>query len=178
MDSDECIYWRRIPGEHTMPVAEREPVDDPAAAHAPAAAGEIAGAIAGATYLLVQMSIARGAAVAPLQRIAAMVLGPEAALPPAQAGLPVLALALVLHFALAVVYGRFVCTLVWQRRVASALLLGAASGVALYGLNFELLAPTAFPWFAAATRLATLADHALFGALAAAVCLLLRRRTD
>lgn len=159
-----------------MSVAQREPATDPADSYGQAAAGEIAGMVAGGAYLLVQMSLATHVATAPLQRIAAMILGPESALPSVRADVRMLALALLLHFALAVVYGRFVCTLVWRRRGVSALLLGTAAGVALYGLNFLLIAPAAFPWFEQATQLATLADHALFGALAATVCLLLRRQ--
>jgi hypothetical protein len=158
-----------------MPVAQREPTTDPAESYGQAAAGEIAGIVAGGAYLLVQMSLAARGATAPLQRVAAMILGPGSAPPAAHADLRVVALALLVHFALAVVYARFVCALVWRRRAVSALALGAASGVALYGLNFLVIAPAVFPWFEQATRLATLADHALFGALAATVFLLLRR---
>ena len=55
--------------------------------------------------------------------------------------------------------------------------MGALLGIALYGLNFELLAPIAFPWFASSVRFVTIVDHALFGALAACVCVWLRNRS-
>ncbi len=143
-------------------------------------AGVLAGLAAGAIYLLAQVSLTAlarpGGAAEPLQRIAAILLGPDAAPPPAELSFTVFGMALIVHFALAMVFGKVVCTLVWQRTASVALLLGAATGVALYGLNFELIAPSAFPWFESSVRLATLADHALFGVVAAAVCLLLRRR--
>jgi hypothetical protein len=47
-------------------------------------------------------------------------------------------------------------------------------GSMLFVLNCEVIAPRAFPWFETALRLITAADHALFGAVAAAVCVLLR----
>ena len=152
----------------------------PAPAFPQATAGVIAGLVAGLAYLMAQVSFSAlahpGGAVEPLQRIAAILLGPDAAPPPDEFNFTVLGMALIVHFALAMVFGKLVCALVWHRRAAGALVLGAATGIALFGLDFELIAPLAFPWFAGSVRLATLGDHALFGFVAAAVCLLLRRR--
>jgi hypothetical protein len=142
-------------------------------------AGVVGGVIAGTAYLVAQISFTAaarpGSAAEPLQRIAAILMGPDAAPPPAEFSFTVLGMAFIIHFALAMVFGRLISVLVWRRRPASGVLVGGALGVALYALNFGLIAPTAFPWFEDALRTVTLMDHALFGAVAAAVCLALRR---
>jgi hypothetical protein len=152
----------------SLPTAVSEPV-----------AGVVGGLVAGAAYLLAQVSftaVARpGSAAEPLQRIAAILMGPDAAPPPSEFTFTVLGMALIIHFGLAMAFGRLVSALVWRRRAGSGLLVGAAVGVALYAFDFWLIAPTAFPWFEDALRAVTVADHALFGAVAAAVCMTLRR---
>ena len=143
-------------------------------------AGVIGGLVAGAAYLLAQVSFTAlvhpGAAAEPLQRIAAMLLGPDAAPPPAEITSTVFGMALMIHFALAMVFGRIVSFLAWPRRTRSGVLVGALTGLALYAVNFGLIAPEAFPWFEGSIRWVTMADHALFGAVAAVVCLALRAR--
>jgi hypothetical protein len=142
-------------------------------------AGVIGGLVAGAAYLVAQVSFTAaahpGGAAEPLQRIAAMLMGPEAAPPPSGFSFTVFGMALIIHFALAMVFGRVVSVLVWRRRAGPGVLLGALTGLALYALNFGLIAPLAFPWFDDSIRAVTLADHVLFGAVAAAVCMALRR---
>lgn len=154
---------------------------EPGAARVPQpVAGVIAGLVAGAAYLFAQVSLTAlatpGGAAEPLQRIAAILMGPDAAPPPAELNFTVLGMALIIHFGLAMVFGRLVCALVWQRAAPSAVLLGALTGVALFVVNFLLLAPLAFPWFADSARAVTVLDHALFGAIAACTCVLLRPR--
>jgi hypothetical protein len=143
-------------------------------------AGVLAGAVAGAAYLAAQVSFSAavrpGGAAEPLQRIAAMLLGADAAPPPAEFTFTMFGMALIIHLALSMVFGRLVSTLVWRRRAGPALLIGALTGVALYALDFGFIAPHAFPWFADSLRLATALDHALFGCVAAAVCTALYRR--
>lgn len=143
-------------------------------------AGVFAGLFAGAAYLAAQVSftgLARtGGGAEPLQRIAAILLGPDAAPPPAEINFTILGMAFLIHFALAMVYGRLLAEVVWRRPLLPAVAIGAVLGLALFGLNFEIIAPAAFPWFEDSVRAATLLDHALFGALAAAACVLLRRR--
>lgn len=144
-----------------------------------AVAGVLAGIAAGAAYLAAQVSLTAlaraGGAAEPLQRIAAILMGPDAAPPPADLDFTVFGMAMIIHFALAMVFGRLVAALVWRRSAPAALVVGAATGVALFGVNFHLIAPVAFPWFEDTVTAATIVDHALFGAFAAAVCLFLRR---
>lgn len=141
-------------------------------------AGVIGGLAAGAAYLVAQVSfsaaIRPGSAAEPLQRIAAMLMGPDTAPPPADLTFTVLGMALIIHFGLSMAFGRVVSVLAWRRPAGSGILIGALAGLALYAVNFGWIAPTAFPWFEDSLRWTTIANHALFGAVAAAVCLALR----
>lgn len=143
-------------------------------------AGVVAGVVAGAAYLVAQVSLTAsvrpGGAAEPLQRIAAILMGPDAAPPPANFDFTVFGMAMIIHFGLAMVFGRVVAAVVWSRPAVQALTLGALTGTAIYALNFGLIAPHAFPWFDGSLKLVTAFDHALFGAVAAAVCVVLRRR--
>jgi hypothetical protein len=142
-------------------------------------AGVIAGVVAGAAYLAAQTTFATalgGSAAEPMQRIAAILMGPDVAPPPAEWSFGVLGMAVLIHFGLAMVFGRIVSVLVWRRTLPVALAIGAAVGLVLFGLNFELLAPSAFPWFDDSPHVVTAIDHAIFGALAAYICIFLRPR--
>jgi hypothetical protein len=142
-------------------------------------AGVLAGLVAGTAYLVAQLTLAglpHGIGPAPLQRIAAILMGPDVAPPPAEWEVTVIGMALLIHFGLAIVFGRFVSQLVWKRSLAAAIAIGCAVGVALFLVDFELLAPSAFPWFDASPRAVTLIDHLLFGGIAAATCVVLRDR--
>jgi hypothetical protein len=145
-----------------------------------AVAAGLAGLIAGTVYLLAQTTftlfIGLQSASEPIQRIAAILLGPDAAPPPAELSLTIVGMALLIHLPLAFVYGRLIGRLVRDVRPFAAVAIGAAFGLAMYGLNFELIAPKAFSWFEASRGAITLFDHALFGAVAAAAFVLLRRR--
>jgi hypothetical protein len=143
-------------------------------------AGVIGGCVAGAAYLLAQIAssaaLRPAGAAEPLQRIAAILMGPDSAPPAGELTFTVVGMALIIHFGLSMSLGRVVSTLVWPRRMGTGILVGALVGLALYALNFGLIAPAAFPWFADSLRWWTMVDHALFGAVAAAVCLALRSR--
>jgi hypothetical protein len=47
--------------------------------------------------------------------------------------------------------------------------------VAVYGVNFYLIAPAAFPWFVEARNWISFVTHAMFGAVAAAAYVWLRK---
>jgi hypothetical protein len=142
-------------------------------------AGVLCGLIAGAAYLVAQMSFAatlEGASPwTPLQRIAAILLGEQAA-PPSDFSMTMVGMALLIHFALAIVFGRFVDWAVGNSPLATGAWRGAAVGGVLYLVNFWALAPLLFPWFEESGRFATPVDHLLFGAIAGACCVLIRRR--
>jgi hypothetical protein len=140
--------------------------------------GTLAGFIAGVAYLGAQVSFSalaqQGDAAQPLQRIAAILMGRDAAPPPAELNFTIFGMAMLIHFGLAIVYGRLIAAVVGRLAPFPAVALGAGIGLTLFVLNFEVIAPLAFPWFESALRVITAADHALFGAVAAAVCVLLR----
>lgn len=142
------------------------------------AAGTVAGLVAGAAYLAAQVLLTvltgGGSAIDPLARIAAILMGPGIAPPGAHFSFTVLGMASIIHAGLSIVFGQIVSVFVWRRTVPVAIALGAAIGVALFGLDFELIAPSAFPWFASSVHSISLLDHVLFGVVAAAVCLALR----
>jgi hypothetical protein len=83
---------------------------------------------------------------------------------------------LLIHLGLSVVFGRIVAAVVWKRGWVAGLALGGAVGLVLFLVNFHVVAPSAFPWFAESISAVTAADHVLFGVVAAATCLLLRDR--
>lgn len=141
-------------------------------------AGVVGGLVAGVAYLTAQVSftglLRSGAAAEPLQRIAAILLGPDAAPPPAELNFTVFGMALIIHFGLSMVFGRVVGTLVRRMSLVPAVATGALTGGLLYALDFLLIAPAAFPWFEDSVQALSLADHLLFGAVAAAVCVAVR----
>lgn len=142
--------------------------------------GVLSGLFAGAAYLVAQMSFAatvrNGQGWEPLQRIAAILLGPDAVPPPSDVSLTIAIVALLIHFPLAMVYGRIIGRVVRGSTPIRAALLGAGIGLAIYGLNFWLLAPLTFPWFEQSRDLMTAFDHLLFGATAGVSCVYLARR--
>lgn len=144
------------------------------------AAASIAGLVGGAAYLAAQTLFAAAdpavSAWAPVQRIGAILLGADAAPPAPPSPGPVMGIALLIHAALCVIYGRFIGLIVRRFDLPRAMLIGAILGLMLFGLNLFVIAPSAFPWFADARTLATALDHVLFGSIAAAGCVLLRRR--
>jgi len=144
------------------------------------AAGIAAGVIAGAAYLLAQMTfwatVHRGVGWEPLQRIAAMLLGPDAAPPPAKMSITIFAMALLIHLPLSGAYGRIIGACVRQFDERWAALVGLGCGLAIYGINFWLIAPDPFPWFLDSRNMVTAVDHAFFGILTAVAYPTIARR--
>ena len=141
-------------------------------------AGVLAGLVAGAAYLLAQMAFAAtvqgGVGWEPLQRTSAMLLGDGVLPPPAEVNLTIAGFGLLIHLALAINFGRAVDLLVRDRGLTAACLRGALVGLALYALNFWVIAPMLFPWFENNRGLTTIVDHLLFGAVAGAAYVQIR----
>jgi uncharacterized membrane protein YagU involved in acid resistance len=142
-------------------------------------AGVIAGLVAGSAYLAAQVAFSGtlqdASFLAPLQRIAAILVGTDDLPPATEFSMTILGMALLIHFSLAVVFGRFVDLAVRHRTGAPALVRGVGVAVLLYGVNYFLIAPSTFPWFEENRGLTTLVDHMLFGAVCAAVYVQVRR---
>jgi hypothetical protein len=145
-------------------------------------AGVLAGLIAGAAYLAVQILavvlVRGGHAADPLLRIGAILLGPDAAPPGGDATIREIGMGLLIHFAYAMVAGRIVEFFTRGCAFGMAALRGAAVGGVLFVVDFLLLAPVAFPWFEGSPQLATAIDHMLFGAVAGVACAVLRGRFE
>ena len=81
----------------------------------------------------------------------------------------VVSIALAVHYALGIVFGLVLATIMAQLRLdetpAYALVSGGMLGVALYLLNFEGLVGF-FPWMADLRGVETLAAHVVFGVVA------------
>lgn len=143
-------------------------------------AGVIAGLAAALAYLLAQMLFAAtvqgGEFWAPLQRISAILLGPNAVDPHEALNIQVAGMALLIHFALGAVYGRVIDFAVRGRESITAIAVGAGVGLAIYVVNYWVLTPIAFAWFGQNRGATTLIDHLMFGVVAAAVYVPLRRQ--
>jgi hypothetical protein len=141
-----------------------------------------AGLIAGLVFLVAEMLLVwlvQGMSPwAPPRMIAAMVLGPGVLPPPADFSLMAVMTALVIHFPLAVVYGLVLGWAVHRLEMGWALLVGAAFGLlAVYAVNFYVIAPMAFPWFGEARNWISVLAHLIFGIVLAGSYVAMRRDT-
>ncbi len=150
-----------------------------------AVAGLVAGIVSGIIFAMFEMIVAAimgQGFFAPLRMIGAIGLG-EGALPPQPAiGLAtVLPVALIIHMALSMMYGAgfgIVASAIGALRENRALLVGAATaaGFALWIVNFYVIAPFAFPWFAMANPVVQFLAHTFF--FGTALGLLLASRSN
>lgn len=131
------------------------------------------GLIAGLVFLVLELMLAPlliGVSPwAPVRMIGAILLG-EGVLPAegevATFGAGVLIAALVVHFALASLYGYLLSLLDFRLEEWAALVIGAAFGLAIYIINFHGFTAL-FPWFAMARGGLSLMLHLIFGITAA-----------
>ena len=144
----------------------------------PGTAAVLAGLIAGVVYMPGRMLFAAvltpHGSGAPLNRIAALLLGPDV-LPPHPTTFVVIGIALLIHACLSLVCGQVIGHLVRHRPVLRAALLGLAIGLGIFALNYFVIAPLMFPWFADGAHVGTALSHMVFGAVAAGVFALLCR---
>lgn len=144
----------------------------------PGTAAVLAGLIAGLVYMPGRMLFAvlwtpHGSG-APLNRIAALLLGPDV-LPPHPTNFVVIGIALLIHACLCLVCGQVIGHLVRHQRPLGAALRGLAIGLGIFVLNYFVIAPLMFPWFADGAHIGTALSHMVFGAVGAGVFALLCR---
>lgn len=141
-----------------------------------------AGVIAGAVFMMLEMLMVwllQGQSPwGPPRMMAAMLMGKEVLPPPADFSFVAIAMAMMIHFPLSIVYGLILGWAVRRLDMTAAVLAGAAFGlIAVYLVNFYLIAPLMFPWFVEARNWISLVAHVVFGAvLAGAYVALCRRR--
>ncbi|WP_143526840.1 hypothetical protein [Rubrobacter xylanophilus] len=134
-------------------------------------AGLVTGIVAGVVFAMFEMVVAAVMGqgfFAPLRMIAAIGLG-EGALPPqASVGLAtIVPVGLVIHMVLSMLYGAgfgMVASVVGILKENRWALVGAATlfGLALWIVNFYVIAPFAFPWFGMANPLVQFIAHTFF----------------
>jgi hypothetical protein len=139
-----------------------------------------AGVIAGAVFLILEMLLVwmvQGMSPwAPPRMMAAMVLGPGVLPPPADFSLMAVMTAMMVHFPLSIVYGLVLGWAIHRLEMGMALLVGAAFGlIAVYAVNFYLIAPMAFPWFVEARNWISVLAHLVFGVVLAGAYVAMRR---
>lgn len=129
-----------------------------------------AGVISGAVFMALEMMMVPlflgGGPWAPPRMIAAMVLGKGVLPPPASFDFGVLMAAMVVHFALSIAFALALALFITRLGYGAALAVGAAFGLALYGVNFYGMTAV-FPWFAMARNWVSIFAHVVFGVVAA-----------
>lgn len=140
-----------------------------------------AGLVAGLVFMMMEMLLvwlAMGQSPWGLPRmIAAMAMGKEVLPPPATFSIGIMMVAMAIHMMLSVIYGLIIGAIVHRMGKGAALATGAALGlVALYFLNFHVVAPMMFPWFTEAQNWVSVLSHVAFGMVAAAMYLGARDR--
>ena len=138
-------------------------------------AGVIAGVVFMMAEMLMVMAFEGQSPWAPPRMIAAIVLGQGALPPPADFDLRIVATAMMIHFPLAIVYGLVLGWIVHRLGAGFALLIGVAFGLAIYLINFYPIAAAIFPWFAMARGWIGVVTHMLFGLVAVAAYVKLRK---
>jgi uncharacterized membrane protein YagU involved in acid resistance len=141
-----------------------------------------AGVIAGIVFVMLEMGMVRmfmgESPWAPPHMIAAMALGKDVLPPPgsyAAFDMKIMATAMVIHMILSVVYGLIVGWLVHRFDWTGGLVIGAIFGMAIYIINFYLIAPVMFPWFQMAQNWISAFSHAMFGLAAGGAYIGLRK---
>ena len=141
-----------------------------------------AGVIAGAVFMMLEMAMVwlfmGESPWAPPHMIAAMALGKDVLPPPdtyAPFSAKIMMTAMIIHFVLAIVYGLIVGWLVHRFDWAGGLAIGALFGIAIYIVNFYLIAPGLFPWFQMAQNWISAFAHTMFGLIAGGAYIGLRK---
>lgn len=135
-------------------------------------AGVWAGLIAGLAFVMLEMGLIwmlKGESPwGPPHMMAAMVLGQDVLPKPgtwAPFDVKIMMVAMMIHLPLSIAYGLVGAWLCRSARAAGAAMIGAVLGIAIYIVNFYLIAPIAFPWFVMARDLIGGFSHMMFGVI-------------
>lgn len=140
-----------------------------------------AGIIAGLVFMMAEMLMVwmflGESPWGPPRMIAAMVLGREVLPPPADFALVPMMVAMVIRFMLSIVYGLVIGFAMRSLGMGKALIGGAVFGLlAVYMINFHLIAPLLSPWFTRQQNWVSVVTHVLFGMVLAGSYVALRDR--
>lgn len=139
-----------------------------------------AGVAAGIVFMMLEMLMVWGfmgeSPWGPPRMMAAMVMGKGVLPPPATFDMGIMVVAMIIHLVLSVLLALVLGWIVHRMDMGAALLTGAAFGLAVYVVDFYLVAPMLFPWFTMARNWISIVTHAIFGLVVAAVYILGRDR--
>ena len=113
---------------------------------------------------------------APLHMIGAIALGPNAMTAPDLFDVRIIGTAVVVHMALAILYGVILAFVIARLDMGMAIAIGAIYGLALYLVNFYVFTKW-FPWFADARDWISVFTHLVQGGLWACLYKILDRRS-
>ena len=128
-------------------------------------AGVLAGLIAGAVFMMMEMGLVAMAGDSPWgppRMIAAIVMGEGVLPPPATFDLMILMAAMAVHFMLSIVIGVVFALVARRFGLVMAVVAGAVVGLGLYVVNFYGFTAI-FPWFAMARNMISIVSHIAFG---------------
>jgi hypothetical protein len=145
-------------------------------------AGALAGVIAGLAFLMLEMflvwMVEGQSPWGPPHMMAAMVLGSDV-LPLMGTWAPfdmtIVMTAMMIHFPLAIAYGLVGAWLMHRFDWAGAITVGASLGLAIYIVNFYLIAPMMFPWFEMGRNWIGAFSHIVFGVIVGVAYIGLRK---
>lgn len=131
--------------------------------------GIIGGIIAGALFAISEMVMAAlmgMPAWVPLQMIGAIVLGPGV-LPPSAPTISTVLVGMIVHFILSAIYGVVLALIALaipalRSSVGLMTIVGMVYGLVLWLVNFYVIAPVLFPWFAEASPVVQFVAHVFF----------------
>jgi ABC-type sulfate transport system permease subunit len=126
-----------------------------------------AGVIAGIIFMMIEMLMVKffmgESPWGPPRMMAAMVLGKDVLPPPATFDLRIMMTAMMIHLPLSIVYGLILGWAVHRFSNTVAIVIAVLLGLAIYLINFYLVAPLIFPWFTQAQNWVSLVSHLMFG---------------
>lgn len=131
-----------------------------------------AGLISGLAFLVFEMAMLALMGQSPWgppRMMAAIILG-QSVLPPPDAYAAfnpgVVLVAMIVHFALSIIYAVVFALVAERMAMSRALIAGAAFGLALYVVNFHGFTAI-FPWFEMARGIGSIAGHVVYGLILA-----------
>ena len=141
-------------------------------------AGAFAGIIAGIVFMMLEMALVMMQGMSPWgppRMMAAMVMGQGVLPPPESFSMGIMMVAMLVHMMLSIVLGLIGAWIVHRFNWGWALAIGAVFGIAIYIVNFYIVAPAMFPWFVMARNATSAFSHMMFGAVFGLVYVWLRR---
>jgi uncharacterized membrane protein YagU involved in acid resistance len=143
----------------------------------------VAGVVAGIVFMMLEMmmvAVFMGQSPwGPPRMMAAMLMGKDV-LPmpgaPVTFDFTIMMVAMMIHLVLSVLLGLVLGWIIHRMDKGAALLTGLVFGLAVYVVDFYLIAPILFPWFTMARNWISIVTHAVFGLVIAAVYVASRDR--